>query len=181
MSLRHDDVAFVTKEIEVRVVDDTTWALLKDVVYKDRDTEYRVPVGYKTDFASVPRATSWLYPRTGAYSAAAIIHDWLITDMLPTGYIESNEVDRVFRQAMKELGVPFARRWVMWAGVRLGAIGNSKRRSGSLRTLPLVLLVLLASSPVVLPASLLVQLTTSLLWAASIFVPDKNKLDSQKT
>jgi hypothetical protein len=174
-------MAFVTKDIEVRVVDDTTWELLKDVVYKDRDVEYRVPVGYRTDFASVPRATSWLYPRTGAYSAAAIVHDWLITDMLPTGYITSSHVDEVFREAMKELGVPFARRWVMWAGVRVGAIGNPKRRAGSLETFPLVLLVLLASSPVVLPPSLVVQLTTTLMWAASLFVPDKAKVGSQKT
>jgi hypothetical protein len=172
---------FVTKDIEVRVVDDTTWELLKDVVYKDHDIEYRVPVGYHTDFASVPRATSWLYPRTGSYSAAAIIHDWLITDMLPTGYIDSVHVDRVFRLAMKELGVPIARRWVMWAGVRLGAIGNSRRRAGSLRTLPLVLLVLILSSPVVLPPSLLVQLMTGVLWFLSLFVPDKQKVDSQKT
>jgi hypothetical protein len=174
-------MAFVTKDIEVRVVTDTTWELLKDVVYKDRDVEYRVPVGYRTDFASVPRATSWLYPRTGAYSAAAIIHDWLITDMLPTGYVESNHVDRVFRDAMKELGVPLARRWVMWAGVRLGAIGNKNRRAGSLKTFPLVLLVLLLSSPVVLPPSLVVQLMTTLLWFLSLFVPDKQKVDSQKT
>jgi hypothetical protein len=174
-------MAFVTKEIEVKVVDDVTWELLKDVVYKDHDVEYRVPVGYHTDFASVPRATSWLYPRTGAYSAAAIIHDWLITDLLPTGYVASNHVDYVFRNAMKELGVPFARRWVMWAGVRLGAIGNSKRRAGSLRTFPLVLLVLLLSSPVVLPASLVVQLTTTLLWILSLPLRGKNKVDSQKT
>lgn len=174
-------MAFVTKDIEVRVVDDTTWELLKDVVYKDRDIEYRVPVGYHTDFASVPRATSWLYPRTGAYSAAAIIHDWLITDMLPTGYITSNHVDETFRSAMKELGVPFARRWVMWAGVRLGAIGNKKRRAGSLKTFPLVLLVLLVSSPVVLPPSLLVQIVTTLLWVGSILIPSKAKVDSQKT
>jgi len=174
-------MAFVTKDIEVRVVDDTTWELLKDVVYKDTDTEYRVPVGYRTDFASVPRATSWLYPRTGAYSAAAIVHDWLITDMLPTGYVASNHVDFVFRNAMKELGVPFARRWVMWAGVRLGAIGNRRRRPGSLKTFPLVLLVMLVSSPVVLPPSLVVQAMTSLLWVASLFVPKDAKVDSQKT
>lgn len=174
-------MAFVTKEIEVKVVDDTTWELLKDVVYKDHDIDYRVPVGYHTDFASVPRATSWLYPRTGAYSAAAIIHDWLITDMLPTGLVNSRHVDCVFRTAMKELGVPFARRWVMWAGVRLGAIGNPLRRPGSLRTLPLVLLVMLLASPVVLPPSILVQLMTTILWFVSLLVPNKASVGSQKT
>lgn len=172
---------FVTKQILVEALDDTSWRLHREVVYRDGDEVYRVPEGYVTDFASIPRATSWLYPRTGAYSAAAIIHDWLITDLLPTGLITSARVDEVFREAMKELGVPAARRWVMWAGVRLGALGNPKRRAGSLRTFPLVLLVLLASSPVVLPPSLVVQVMTTILWLASRLVPDRQKVDSQKT
>lgn len=174
-------MSFVTKEIEVRVVDDTTWELLKPVTYRLGSREFQVPVGYHTDFASVPRATSWLYPRTGAYSAAAIIHDYLITDVLPTGEIDSTRVDWVFRDAMKNLGVPFARRWVMWAGVRLGAIGNPRRRAGSLRTLPQVLLVLILSSPVVLPPSLVVQLMTTVLWLASLPLANKAKVDSQTT
>jgi len=173
-------MAFLTR-VQVEEVDDVNWRLLSDLIFKTKDIEYRVPEGYVTDFASVPRATSWMYPRTGAYSKAAILHDWLITDMLPTGYITSTHVDRMFREAMRLSGVPLPRRWVMWAGVRLGAIGNPKRRKGSLTTFPLVLLVLLASSPVVLPPSLVVQAMTTVLWLVSLFVPSKNKVDSQKT
>jgi hypothetical protein len=173
-------MGFLTK-LEVREVDDVNWELLSDLIYKDKDVEYRVPVEYRTDFASVPRATSWLYPRIGAYSKSAVLHDWLITHMLPTGYITSTEVDLMFRKAMKASGVPLPRRWVMWAGVRLGAIGNPKRRKGSLRTLPQVLLVLIVSAPVVLPPSLVVQAMTTLMWVASQFVPNRAKVDSQKT
>lgn len=171
---------FITK-LEVREVDDVNWELTSDLIFKAKDIEYRVPVDYVTDFASVPRATSWMYPRIGAYSKSAVLHDWLITDMLPTGYITSPEVDRAFRVAMQASGVPWARRWAMWAGVRLGAIGNPRRRAGSLGTFPMVVLVLLLSSPVVLPASLMVQVTTTILWLVSLVLPGKNKVDAQKT
>jgi hypothetical protein len=69
----------------------------------------------------------------------------------------------------------------MWAGVRLGAIGNKHRRAGSLKTLPQVLLVLILASPVVLIPSLVVQVWLTILWLASKFVPDRAKADAQKT
>lgn len=171
---------FIT-DLKVGEVDSRDWRLLSDLVFKTKDVEYRVPAGYVTDFASVPRATSWLYPRTGQYSKSAVLHDWLITDMLPTGYITSTHVDRMFREAMKASGVSIPRRWVMWAGVRLGAIGNPKRRAGSLRTLPLMLLVMLLASPVVVLPSLVVQLMLTVLWFVSLFVPKRAKADDQKT
>lgn len=171
---------FITK-LQVEEVDSRDWRLLSDLIFKTKDIEYRVPEGYTTDFASVPRATSWLYPRTGQYSKSAVLHDWLITHMLPTGYITSTHVDRMFREAMKASGVSIPRRWVMWAGVRLGAIGNPKRRKGSLRTLPLMLLVILLASPVVLLPSLVVQLMLTVLWFVSLFVPKRAKADDQKT
>lgn len=173
-------MSFITK-LGVDEVDDVNWRLTRDLIFKAKDVEYRVPVGYQTDFASVPRATAWLYPRTGLYSKSAVLHDWLITDMLPTGYIDSTHVDRMFREAMKASGVTVPRRWIMWAGVRLGAIGNPRRRAGSLRTLPLVLLVLLLASPVVLVPSLVVQAMLTVMWFVSLFVPDKAKADAQKT
>lgn len=171
---------FLTK-LGVDEVDDVNWRLTRDLVFKTKDIEYRVPVDYVTDFASVPRATAWLYPRTGLYSKSAVLHDWLITDMLPTGFITSTEVDRMFREAMKVSGVTFPRRWVMWAGVRLGAIGNPRRRTGSLRTLPMVLLVILLSSPVIVLPSLVVQIMLTVLWFISKFVPDRAKADAQTT
>jgi hypothetical protein len=177
---------FVSKDILVKSVGDgKNWRLHEDIVYKDGNEEYRVPgrpeTGYVTDYASVPRATSWLYPPFADYAPAAIIHDWLITDLLPTGKISSTKVDETFREAMKELGVIFPRRWVMWAGVRLGAIGNPKRRAGSLRTFPLVLLVmLLAIVPVGIP-SLFIQVWLWLIWLLSLPFPKHVRPDAQKT
>jgi hypothetical protein len=170
---------FITK-LGVDEIDDIRWELTRDLVFKTDEVEHRVPIGYVTDFASVPRATAWLYPRTGLYSKSAVLHDWLITDGIPAG-IKSNDVDRQFREAMKVSGVTFPRRWIMWAGVRLGAIGNKKRRAGSLKTFPQVLLVLLLASPVVLIPSLVVQVWLAAMWLVSKFVPNRAKADAQKT
>lgn len=172
---------FISGDTELRWHEDTTATLLADVIYQDKDTTYIVPKGYITDGASVPRALSWIYPKYGAYLKAAILHDWLITDLLPTGAITSNRVDQLFKEAMATLKIPKLRQWSMWSGVRLGAIGNKKRRKGSLKTFPKVLLILLFTSPYTLPPSLIIQLW---LWAAIVFsfiLPKKQKVNAQKT
>ena len=73
-----------------------------------------VPAGFKTDGASVPRLLWWLFPPTGRYMAAAIVHDYL----LQAHYPARREADRVFLQAMEALGVIFWRRWLMFGAVR---------------------------------------------------------------
>ena len=83
-----------------------------------------VPAGFRTDFASVPRVVTWLVPRFGAYTLAAILHDWLVTEGLRTGVVTSRQADGIFRRVMRESGVPVLRRWLMWAGVRWGALAE---------------------------------------------------------
>lgn len=151
---------FTDSRVRVEQLTGTTWRLLHSISYDG----WTVPKGYVTDFASVPKVTAWLIPSSGEYNAAAIVHDWLITDVLPTGAVTSREVDRVFREAMKALGVKTARRWLMWAGVRLGAIGNPRRRSGSLATLLGVLTVCLLALPILLPAAIGIGISRAILW-----------------
>jgi hypothetical protein len=158
---------FLQRDVRVEQVGDVLWRLLAPIVWHGPAGDYVVPAGYVTDFASVPRVMWWFAPQSGRWNAAAIIHDWLITDLLPTGAIRSAEVDKTFRSALAELGVPFAKRWLMWAGVRWGALGNRLRRSGSLCTLPQVLLVSLLALPVVLPGGLGVLVSSALLWLVS--------------
>ena len=114
-----------------------------------------------TDFASVPRAFAWFIPRYGRYTKAAILHDYLCRVAVPAGRISRIDADGIFRQAMRELGVPFLRRWIMWAAVRLGALtdpaGRRKWWSESWR----VALVAAIALPVVAPAAAVV--TTTLL------------------
>ncbi|MFI7678574.1 DUF1353 domain-containing protein [Actinophytocola sp. NPDC049390] len=139
---------FLSGPPRVEQVDAKRWRLLRSVQYAG-DLGVLVPVGYVTDFASVPRLLWWFTPPSGEYTLAAIVHDYLISDSLPAGYVSSPEVDREFRVAMQSLDVGFVRRWLMWAGVRWAAVLNPVRRPGWLRTLPQLLLVTaLALAPV---------------------------------
>lgn len=106
---------FVTEGVAVRQVDARTWMLLEPVVYQGDRELFTVPVGFRTDFASVPRVFVWLLPRYGVFTRAAILHDHLVR----TGVVGRSDADGLFRRAMRELEVSFVRRWTMWAAVRL--------------------------------------------------------------
>ena len=143
---------FLDPRLSVDQVDAVRWRLNVPLAYGHEGKVYAVPEGYITDFASVPRLIWPLIPRYGVHTAAAVLHDCLITDELPRGEITSREIDRIFREALNELGVSFARRWLMWTGVRWGAVLNPARRRGVLRDLPLMLLLSVLALPFVLPA-----------------------------
>lgn len=128
---------------------DTRWRLDEPMIYRGTRDTFTVPQGYVTDFATVPRIVAWLIPRYGRYTPAAILHDYLITDVLPAGEIEPNDVDGLFRRVMRELGVSTARRWLMWAGVRWGSL-FSGRTAGWIQTAPAVLGISAAALPVLL-------------------------------
>lgn len=99
--------------------------LLRDLIYQipGGEGEERLivaPIGFKTDFASVPRIISNIVPRVGILRDAAIIHDYLYRTEGDKGRFTRAQSDKVFCQAMKELGVPWWRRKLAWAGVRIG-------------------------------------------------------------
>lgn len=90
-----------------------------------------VPMGFVTDFASVPRGFWSFEPPLGAAGKAAVVHDflyatggtglWRGVPMIsrPTPYSRA-EADGIFRQALKVLGVPAWKRSLLWAAVRVG-------------------------------------------------------------
>lgn len=145
---------FTDPHVSVTQVDGVYWELNKELRYRVPGTRriIVVPEGYETDFATVPRLVWWLVPTYGDYTAATVLHDALITDFLPDGAVSSRETDKLFREAMAELGVSVPRRWLMWAGVRWGAVFNKKRRAGSLGTFLGVLTLSALALPFVLPA-----------------------------
>ena len=106
-----------------------------------------IPSDFETDLASVPRIFWALLPPVGVYEAAAVLHDALCVrlaeeretgDPAPVG---ARDTDGLFRRVMRECGVGFVTRWVMWVGVRWGALANPARRAGWWRDAPLVLLI----------------------------------------
>jgi hypothetical protein len=143
--------------VDVQQVDDREWRLLSELRYEGNMQAFIVPVGTTTDFASVPRAFVWFLPRYGRYTKAAILHDHLWRVAVPAGELSLPDADGIFRRAMRELEVPFLRRWLMWAAVRLGALakpGGTKRwLRQSWQVFPLLLFAL---PLVVLPGALIV-------------------------
>ena len=93
-----------------------------------------IVVPFRTDLASVPRFLSWLFPRYGKYTKAAVIHDYLCQslDVLAPGSTsrpqldpaaepltlrDRSDADSAFLQMMTELEVPWARRLLMYSAV----------------------------------------------------------------
>jgi Protein of unknown function (DUF1353) len=142
-----------------------TATLVEPLVYTGRDQTFTVPAGYVTDFATVPQFVTWLVPRMGAYTRAAILHDWLCSRLDEAGRsgrrkflvegrpVTARQVDGIFRRVMRESGTPVVRRWLMWAAVRWAALGDPARRPGWLLDAPAVVGITVAALPVVLPVS----------------------------
>ena len=147
---------FEAGHVVVRRLDDQFWRVEEPLVYRGRRDRFTVPSGFRTDFASVPRVVVWLIPRFGRYTAAAILHDWLCTVGIETGQVTSREADGLFRRVMREQGVPVVRRWLMWAGVRWGALTAADRRGGWAASAPGVLASSVLAAPVVVPPALLI-------------------------
>lgn len=107
---------YARKESEAGSGGRARWVLQSDLVFhSDLVGTVRVPAGFDTDFASVPRApfAYWLAGDTAHASAA--VHDYLCRDVYPAG-ITWRTAAAVFREAMQHEGVPAWRRAVMhWA------------------------------------------------------------------
>lgn len=136
----------------LRKVNSELWSLTRPLHYRGRDQGFTVPEGFYTDFATVPGIMTWLVPKTGKYTEAAVLHDYLCTRGIELGLVSSRDADGIFRRTMRELGVGPVRRWLMWAGVRWGAVANPVRRPGVWMDLPRMMVISIVVAPVlVLP------------------------------
>jgi len=88
-----------------------------------------VPDGFVTDLASIPRCLWPIFPPRGRYNRAAVVHDYLYgthhTEWRPADRLTA---DRIFREAMVDLGVWRPVRWCVWLGVRLGGVRAWSRK-----------------------------------------------------
>jgi hypothetical protein len=157
-------------------IDPIHWRLVEPLVYRGRDDAFRVPVGFVTDFATVPRLLRSFASETGTWTLAAVLHDYLCEDLgryhrqraalgpdgffrLTPPYAGARDTDGLFRRVMREQHVGFLRRWLMWTGVRWGALANPARRAGWWRDAPPVLAI---SALVLAPIAVLLVLTLEL-------------------
>ena len=101
----------------------------------------------RSDLASVPRFLRWFELPYGRHTPAALIHDGLIVDGDPNaGSLGSDTAsDRYFRYMLAGVGVPFFKRWIMWAAVAL----RTRWAVGGWRRLSVVVWVVLAALGIV--------------------------------
>jgi len=98
------------------------WILLDDMLYDTPMGRFRVPAGYLTDHASVPRAfTSIVPPVQSCVAEASILHDWFYNT-------DSKDVPRDFAdECIKELCIARGGSKLLgrttWAAVRVGGGG----------------------------------------------------------
>ena len=107
------NVKFLTT-LDVRDIDDHKWQLLAPFVVEVEGALIKVPAGFITDFASVPRIplTYMLFGNIG--HRAAVVHDYIYS----TGIFPREYADDVFKALLQAEGVGTVRSNVMYAGVR---------------------------------------------------------------
>ena len=98
------------------------------VWYLEKELRYRsdilgrvvvVPVGFVTDFASVPRYLPFAYALFGSTAnASAVIHDYLVR----RSALSWKEAAEVFLEAMETEGIVWWKRKLMYWGVRLAGL-----------------------------------------------------------
>lgn len=103
--------------LDVRKSGATRWVLIAPLRYRVGELwTIEVPEGFYTDFASIPRLFYLTTPPVGAYDAAAVVHDFLYYKQ----FTSRAKADRIFLQAMADLGVGWYTRYKMYAAVRVG-------------------------------------------------------------
>ena len=118
--------------------DGNTWVIQRRFRYYvgelDSDEIVDVPIGFQTDFASVPPIFRPLVPKWGKYGKAALVHDYCYWEQSFAWDLNftRRRADEIFREAMAVLGVASWRKFLMFWAVRLFAgrawTGNQKRK-----------------------------------------------------
>lgn len=149
-------------EVLLRQVDAKTFRLAQPFRFDDGTNRFDVPEDDVTDLASVPRFLTWLVPRYGRHTLAALLHDHLQDHTS----VSSAQADILFRDSMGQTGVPLSRRWLMWSAVAL----RTQWKRGGLRAARVALWVaVFAVAAVALWTTVALTLATSFGWAAIAF------------
>lgn len=118
-----------TTPLKVEVLDGgENFKLLEEFEYyreNDKDEIIHVPVGFITDFASIPKLFWSILPPQGSgkdndYCKAAVLHDFLYSNDSNSSYnVSRKEADEIFLEAMKARKVKKITRNVLYWCVRL--------------------------------------------------------------
>lgn len=116
------NIQFVREPLEVEFLESGDKAILiKEFSYTtEQGVSYVVPVGFETDFATVPQFAQGIVPKIGTYTKATILHDYWYKAAINT----KKWADKEFLNACIILGTPKWKAYLMYAGVRLFGKGN---------------------------------------------------------
>ncbi|ATV57132.1 hypothetical protein CTM68_05255 [Fusobacterium pseudoperiodonticum] len=78
--------------------------LVDDYVYQIEEYRIRVPKGFVTDYASIPRIFRPIVLPYGKHSGASVVHDYLYSKGCDLN-IERKKADKIFLEILKEEGV----------------------------------------------------------------------------
>lgn len=125
-----------TTPLRYEVMDDGLhWKILEEFDYErgklGSGDIIRVPAGFVTDGASVPRIFWNIFPPVGKYGKAAVLHDFLYWEQAYTRL----EADNLLLEAMDALGVDWLTQLLIFRGVRLGGwvAWNQHKRENAAR------------------------------------------------
>jgi hypothetical protein len=165
------------------VTENLTWSGMFRGIARQLEVPASPEHPFSTDLASVPRSLTWLFPRYGRYTKAAVLHDFLCQNFRDAPSISSaapsllpltdrSDADEVFLVVMKELGVPRLRRWLMWGAVSWATMITSlvpgRRSKRVLRQVGRVVVVL---AVVLLGIALVVRRDLEVLAAFGVVAP----------
>lgn len=117
--------------LDTREISDSIFEVIDHVFRYESDIAgktFVVPIGFYTDFASVPRI-GIIYAALGDTAhEPAVVHDWLYYSAM----VSRDVADKVLLEAMVVFGIPAWRRWPIYWGVRLGGwyAWNDHRKKG---------------------------------------------------
>lgn len=99
-----------------------SWQLRNPLIYESdlAGQIFVVPVGFVTDFASVPRIPGVFELLGDTAHEAAALHDWLYT----AHPVSRSVADAVLQEAAKVSGISAFKAWLLWAGVRIGGASH---------------------------------------------------------
>ena len=107
-----------TSPLIVKVLDNHKFELFRPFTFhidsKHSSRMIKVPKGFITDFASIPKQFWSLIPPYGKHTKAAVVHDYLYKNHSTT----RKEADQIFLKAMEALGVNPIKRGLMFNAVR---------------------------------------------------------------
>ena len=122
-----------TGDLLVKYLDGTNWEVAQGFTYHLGTPDGRefvsIGAGLVTDFASIPLVIRLVFRSPGGkWDKPAVVHDCLYRTARLSAtdgslrYIERDEADRIFLEAMSVTGVGWLARRVFYRGVRVGGM-----------------------------------------------------------